>query len=422
MLHDKNFRSGKAGEVFAALYGANGPAAAPERYERIESAFITRFGPGAYRLFSAPGRTEIGGNHTDHNAGRVLAAAVSLDTAAAVRVNGGNTVRLLSEGYDGEFTVDLTDLAPRENEKGTTAALIRGVAARMAELGFRLGGFDAYASSTVLRGSGLSSSAAFEVLVAAIFDGLFNTGGMDAKLRAQIAQYAENRYFGKPCGLMDQMASSVGGLITIDFENAEAPVVEKVPFDFAATGYLLVVTDTGGSHEDLTHEYAAIPADMRAVAEHMGASKLREVNPEAFFSAIPNLRGKVSDRAMLRAMHFFGDNARVAAQVRALKAGNMQEFLRHVVESGDSSWRLLQNCAVIGSAEQGVTLALALSERCLSGRGAWRVHGGGFAGTVLAVVPEAALAEYVGGLGSVFGERACTVLTVRQPGAVEVNL
>lgn len=409
-------------DIFATLYGPAGAQAAPERFERIGKEFVKRFGQGEYRLFSAPGRTEIGGNHTDHNAGRVLAAAVSLDTIAAVRQNGTAAVRLQSEGYHGEFKVGLSALKPVESEKGTTAALIRGVAARMEELGFRTGGFDAYVSSTVLRGSGLSSSAAFEVLVAAILDGLFNASAMDAKLRAQIARYAENEYFGKPCGLMDQMASSVGGLITIDFKDDKLPVVEQVPFDFSSAGYLLAVTDTGGNHADLTHEYAAIPADMRSVAEAFGCGKLREVDPGAFYSEIPRLRGSVSDRAILRAMHFFGDNDRVVKQVRALVSGDMQEFFSHIVESGESSWKLLQNCAVGGSASQGVTLALALSERMLRGRGAWRVHGGGFAGTIQAFVPEAQLNAYVAEMESVFGEKACTVLSIRQPGAIEILL
>ena len=422
MAHSKEFGSYQAFEIYRALYGPAGVKAAPERYASLEREFFRRYGQGAYRIFSAPGRSEIGGNHTDHNAGRVLAAAVSLDTLAAVRPNGTGVVRMQSEGFADEFTVDLSVLQPQPQETGTTQALIRGVAARIAELGYRVGGFDGWVTSTVLRGSGLSSSAAFEVLIAAILDGLYNASEMDAKLRAQIARYAENTFFGKPCGLMDQMASSVGGLVAIDFADEAQPLVKKVPFDFAGTGYHLVVTDTGGSHADLTHEYAAIPGEMRAVAEVLGADKLRRVDPMEFWRQLPKLRQKVSDRALLRAMHFFGDNDRVTRQVQALTAGDMGAFFSHVIESGESSWKLLQNCAVGGSVEQGVTLGLAISEKLLRGRGAWRVHGGGFAGTIQAFVPDTALAEYVEELERVFGARASTVLSVRQPGAMEVIL
>ena len=422
MPQNKEFNSYQAFDLYAALYGKAGMKAAPARFEKLEAEFLRRYGGGAYRIFSAPGRTEIGGNHTDHNAGRVLAAAISLDTLAAVRPNNMSVIRLQSEGFDGEFSVDLSILKPVEAEQGTTVALIRGVAARMAELGYRIGGFDGYVTSTVLRGSGLSSSAAFEVLVAAILDGLFNAAEMDAKVRAQIARWAENNFFGKPCGLMDQMASSVGGLITIDFADDTQPQVKKVPFDFAGTGYLLVVTDTGGSHANLTPEYAAIPQEMRSVAAAFGAEKLRQVDPKDYWLKLPRLHGAVSDRALLRAMHFFGDNERVQKQVEALSSGDIEAFFTHIVESGESSWKLLQNCFAGGSTEQGVTLALAMSERLLRGRGAWRVHGGGFAGTIQAFVPESALGEYLNVMEQVFGEKACTVLSIRQPGAMEIKL
>lgn len=421
-MPEKNkFATSAAQEVFHGLYGPVAAQSAPARYEKLEKEFLRHFGGGEYRVFSAPGRTEIGGNHTDHQNGRVLAAAVSLDTIAAARATGGSVVRLRSEGYDREFSVDLSDLLPREGERETTNALIRGVAARMQEFGYFIGGFDAYVSSTVLKGSGLSSSAAFEVLIAAILDGLYNVGQMDAKLRAQIAKYAENVYFGKPSGLMDQMASSVGGLVTIDFADEQLPQVKKIPLDFESTGYVLVVTDTGGSHADLTYEYAAIPADMRAVAACFGQERLRTVNPDEFYRQITRVRMETSDRAILRAMHFFGDNARVERQAAALHQGDMEAFFAHIIESGESSWKLLQNCHVTGSAEQGVTLALALSERILRGRGAWRVHGGGFAGTIQAFVPKDALGDYVEELQRVFGPRTCTALHIRQPGAMELT-
>ncbi len=422
MPYHKDFSTYQALDTFAALYGPGNAKAAVGRYEALEKEFLSRYGNGAYRIFSAPGRTEIGGNHTDHQNGRVLAAAVSLDTIAAVRTTESSVVRLQSEGFEDEFIVDLNELMPREAERETTCSLIRGVAARMKEFGYFVGGFDAYVTSTVLKGSGLSSSAAFEVLVAAILDGLYNAGQMDPKLRAQVAKYAENVYFGKPSGLMDQMASSVGGLVTIDFEDEQLPEVKKVSFDFESTGYLLVVTDTGGSHADLTYEYAAIPADMRSVAEQFGCQRLREVDPSEFYRQIPLLREAASDRAILRAMHFFGDNDRVVQQADALVRGDMEAFFTHIIESGESSWKLLQNCHATGSAEQGVTLALALSERLLRGHGAWRVHGGGFAGTIQAFVPRALLHDYVDELSRVFGPRACTVLHIRQPGALEIIL
>lgn len=406
-------------QLFHDLYGADS-AQAPARLEALKETFFAAYGPGEVRFFSAPGRTEIGGNHTDHQHGRVLAAAVSVDTVAAVRPNGTHVVRLRSQGFDGEFIVDLSQLDVCPEEANTSYALIRGIAARMVQLGYAVGGFDAYVTSSVLRGSGLSSSAAFEVLLAAIFDALFNAANMDPVQRAIIAQYAENVYFGKPSGLMDQMASSVGSLVFIDFCDPADPKVERIDFDFEKNGYHLVVTDTGGSHDDLTPEYAAIPAEMTDVAQALGKNYLREVDVDQFYRSIGVLRHCVSDRAILRAAHFLGDDPRVAHEVRSLRQGDMEAFFTHVIESGESSWALLQNCYVPGSTAQNIPLALLLSRRILAGRGAWRVHGGGFAGTIQAFVPASTLDEYIAALEALFGQGACTVLSIRKYGAVEI--
>lgn len=416
-------KSGEGAARLATLYGGNENALAEQRarYAKLIERHEARFGKadGDICFFSAPGRTEIGGNHTDHNLGRVLAAAVNLDTVAAVTKSADGVIVVDSEGYR-PITVDTADLSVREDELGTTAALIRGVAARMAELGYKVGGFHATVTSNVLRGSGLSSSAAFEVLMAAILDGLYNGWVLDAKERAQIAQRAENLHFGKPCGLMDQMASSVGGLVTIDFKDP-TPVVEALPYDFKAKGYSLVVVNTGGDHGDLTDDYAAIPAEMKAVAAQFGKKVLREIDPAEMEAAIPKLRGKVSDRAILRALHFYDDNARVPMQVAALREDELDAFLSLVIESGESSWKLLQNVYARAQEEQ-MALALELSRRVLGGRGAWRVHGGGFAGTIQAFVPDGLLDAYVEKLEASFGAGACTVLSIRPEGAVMMEI
>ncbi len=419
----KNWKSNDSKQLFQSLYGAQADRA-PLRYEAMENKFFGYFGEGPYRVFSAPGRSEIGGNHTDHNYGKVLACAVSVDTVAFVRATEDMTIRYRSEGYCGEqeFSVNISDLSVSEKEYGSTNALIRGVAARMFQLGFRIGGFDMYVSSGVLKGSGLSSSAAFEVLTCAVLDGMYNDGKMDPVLRAQIAQYAENRYFGKPSGLMDQVASSVGALVTIDFEEPGKPQVERVEFDFAGADLFLVVVDTGGSHADLTDAYASITEEMGDVASYFGKSKLREVGYARFKDHLADLPGKVSDRAILRAIHFFDENDRVDREVAALKNKDIRAFLNNVIDSGDSSWKLLQNVYVGGSKEQGLALALAVSKPFLEGQGAWRVHGGGFAGTIQAFVPGPLLQGYVQLMNHLFRKEAATVLSIRQIGALEIRI
>ena len=362
--------------------------------------------------FSAPGRTEIGGNHTDHQHGCVIAAAVDMTTTAEVRLNGTNVIRVDSEGYK-PVEIGLNDLSVKESEKNTTAALIRGVAAAFAQRGYKLAGFDAKVKSTVLPGSGLSSSAAFEVLIGRILNGLFANNAVSAIEIAQIGQYAENVYYGKPSGLMDQMASSVGGLVFIDFNDPKTPIVEKVDYDFAHSGYTLCTIDAGADHADLTDEYAAIPAEMKQVARFFGKEVLREVDEKEFYKEIAELRKETGDRAVLRAIHFFNENKRVQLQVRALRNDNFDAFLHYVNESGMASWTLLQNVIPAGYIEkQDMALTIALCQQLLGGEGAVRVHGGGFAGTALAFVPNDKFERFKTGVEAVLGEGHCHKLSI----------
>ena len=391
----------------------------PAQKRGLDAGFEGAFGGVPERYFSAPGRTEIGGNHTDHQRGRVLAAAVNLDTLAAVRVNGSGTIRILSEGYP-LCVVELDQLEPVPAEVNTTPALVRGVAARFAQLGCRVEGFDAYCTSTVLPGSGLSSSAAYEVLIGTIINHLFFGGRVSQPEIARIGQYAENVFFGKPCGLMDQTASAVGNLVSIDFFDKENPVITPVDFDFSACGHALCIIDTRASHADLTDEYAAIPQEMKDICAHFGKEVLTQIPEEDFYAAIPALREACGDRAVLRAVHFYQDNARVPQQVAALREGNFDRFLELIAESGRSSWMYLQNVVPAGYKEhQDVAVSLALCQHYLRGRGACRVHGGGFAGTVQAFVPFDLLDSFRAGLDAVLGEGACHVLSIRPQGGVE---
>ena len=388
----------------------------------LDHGFADAFGTRPERYFSAPGRTEIGGNHTDHQRGRVLAAAVNLDTRAAVRENGTNTIRILSKGYP-MCTVTLDTLVPQPEEINSTPALIRGVAARFVELGCPVKGFDAYCESTVLPGSGLSSSAAFEVLIGTIINGLFFDGKISQPEIAQIGQYAENVFFGKPCGLMDQMASAVGTLVTIDFLDREKPVIEPVDFDFSACGHALCIIDSQASHADLTDEYAAIPGEIKAVAAAMGKEVLTQIDEADFFAALPRLRKQCGDRAVMRCIHFYQENARVPLQVAALQNGDFDGFLQLIKQSGYSSYMYLQNVIPAGYKEhQDVAVALALCEHYLNGRGAYRVHGGGFAGTVQAFVPFDILESFRAGIDAVLGSGACHVLSIRPQGGVEMTV
>ena len=366
--------------------------------------------------FSAPGRTEISGNHTDHQHGCVLAAAVNLETTAEVTLNGSNVIRVHSDGYP-TVEVDLTDLYPRKEEVNTTAALVRGVAAAFNQRGAKLKGFDAVVHSTVLPGSGLSSSAAFEVLFGTIFNELFFQKKLTAVEIAQIGQYAENIYFGKPSGLMDQMASSVGGMVFIDFADPKNPIVEKLDFDFAKTGYALCIIDSGADHADLTDEYAAVTRELKDVCALFQKGVLREIPMETFFAKLPKIRGLVPDRAILRAIHFYQENLRVRAQAYALKQNDFETFLQLTNESGRSSWMYLQNITPAGYVEhQEVAVALAMCDQLLQGRGAYRVHGGGFAGTVQAFVPTELLSDFKQKIETVLGKDSCHVLSIRPIG------
>ncbi len=394
------------------------------RYETITAGYEECYGKAQeLSYFSAPGRTEVGGNHTDHNHGCVLAAAVNLDIVAAAAKNDDNVVRLKSLEYPGMDVIDLNDLAPQEKEMEKAASLIRGVCARCRELGYTVGGFNAYTATQVLKGSGLSSSAAFEVVIVTAISHLFNNGAIDAVTAAQIAQYAENVYFGKPSGLMDQTASSVGGFTAIDFHDPKKPVLEKVDFDLAKYNHALCIVDTGGNHADLTGDYAAIPVEMKSVARLLGAEVLRDADEGEFWNRLGKLRQKVGDRAVLRAMHFFSDNRTAQEEAALLKAGDFDGFKEKIIASGRSSATRLQNVfACSNPSEQGLSLALAVSEKLLAGKGAWRVHGGGFAGTIQAFVPVEMLEEYRSAMEAVFGEGTCHVLSIRSAGGVQVKI
>ena len=394
----------------------------PKVKQQLDSCFFEVFQTMPERYFSAPGRTEISGNHTDHQHGCVLAGAVNLDTVAAVRVNGTNKIRIQSKGYP-MCEVSLEQLTPVESEINSTPALVRGVAARFAQFGCEVKGFDAYCESTVLPGSGLSSSAAYEVLIGTIINCLFFDKKLSAIEIAQVGQYAENVFFGKPCGLMDQMASSVGAMVFIDFKDPQAPVVEKIDFDFASAGHALCIIDTGADHADLTDEYAAVPGELKALCNILGEGELRSIPKMDFYSNIQRLREEVGDRAVLRAIHIYDENQRVKLQKKALQAGDFASFLSYVTESGLSSWRYLQNVIPAGRKEkQEVAFALTIAEKLLNGRGACRVHGGGFAGTIQAFVPNDLLEEFKNGIESVLGEGSCYVLSIRPQGGVEMEV
>ncbi len=390
-----------------------------ERYTRLIRRYAELFGDReGVQLISAPGRTEIGGNHTDHNHGRVLAAAVNLDALCAAGPRDDLKVRFYSEGYE-PVEIDLSDLSVRTEEEGTTAALIRGVAAGMKEAGYRIGGFDAAVTSTVAGGSGLSSSAALEVMLTGVLDSLYNRFDMPYVLRAQISKRAENEWFGKPSGLLDQMASAAGGLVTVDFRDTDCPEVEAVSYDFARKGYALVVVGTGGSHANLTDQYAAIPAEMKDVAKCFGQEVLRGLSAEQLTENAGRLRAKVSDRAILRAYHFIREDERVPLQVAALKEDRISDFLKLIIDSGRSSYMYLQN-VFADSRDQSLSLALCMAEEQLRRDGAWRIHGGGFAGTTLNFVPLGKVNDFVKIMENAFGKDACKVLNIRPVGAARI--
>ena len=416
--------------IFTVLYGENETVQKEqrERYIDLLNKFSSKYGEKEVEIFSSPGRTEVGGNHTDHQLGRVLAGAVNLDNIAIVAKNDSDTIKISSVGYP-EFEVDLNDLTIDESKFSTSTSLVKGIAYRLKELGYKIGGFEAVIEGRVPEGSGLSSSASFEVLIGAIFSHLFNNGKLDPVENAKIGQWAENNFFGKPCGLMDQTACSVGGFITIDFKDAANPIVKSLDFDFAKTGYSLVITNTGGSHANLDSEYALLPGEMKAVAKELGEEVLRPLSLETVVENIPNIRGRVGDRALLRAIHFQMENNRVVDEVEALESNDFKKFLDLVIESGNSSYMYNQNIYAQTQdnfdrkmADQGVALGLALSDIVLKGSGAWRVHGGGFAGTIQAFVPNDKLEEYISTLENTFGKGNCHKLFIRSKGSIKVEL
>ena len=394
------------------------------RFLEVLDAFKELFDKEEQRevaLFSAPGRTEIGGNHTDHNHGLVLAGGISLDAIAVAAKNDDGVIRIKSAGYPMD-EVDCTDLAVKAEEEGRSKAIVRGIAARFKELGYNVGGFDATTASQVLSGSGLSSSAAFEVLVCTMLNYLYNDGKVDPVEIAKISQYSENVYFGKPCGLLDQMACSVGGFVRIDFEDTSKPIIEKIDFDFGKFDHSLVIVDTKGSHSDLTDEYAAVRSEMEAVAGYFGKSVLREVDKDDVLKNAGDIAKKISERAVLRALHFYGENEKVIAQTKALKEGDFDSFKELIIASGRSSYMYNQNVYTCKAPKnQPLSLALMVSEQILSGKGAWRVHGGGFAGTIQAFVPNDLIGEYTDAMKSIFGDDACYVLSIRPFGGVQIH-
>ena len=403
------------------------PAQYDEQYERFLDVlsdfgeYFDKNGEREVSLFSAPGRTEVCGNHTDHNHGRVLAAGISLDAIAVASKNDTGIVSIKSKGYPMDvISCDALDVD--ENNFGKSSELIRGILSRFKQLGYHIGGFDATTASKVLSGSGLSSSAAFEVLVCTILNHLYNDGKIDPVTIAQISQYAENVYFGKPCGLLDQMACSVGGFVTIDFNDPSKPIIKKVDFDFASCGHSLCIVDTKGDHSDLTDEYAAVRAEMEAVAAFFGKKVLRELDKKTVIENAAEIRAAVNDRAVLRAIHFFNDDERVVKEVEALENGNFELFKKLTIESGLSSYLYNQNVYACGfPLSQPLSLALAVSEEILKGKGAWRVHGGGFAGTIQAFVPDELLDEYKNTMNSIFGADACYVLSIRPMGGAKLD-
>jgi len=416
-------QSGKYDEQLHSLYPFS-PEQARSRAMSVVFGLQQTFSPPSGTpavLFSAPGRTELGGNHTDHQGGHVLCGSIDLDILACAAPNGTHTIRILPERQQ-PLTVTPDDLSPHPEEHGTSLALVRGMASRVAQWGYPLSGFDAYLTSAVPVGSGLSSSAAFEVLLGNMLSYFCCGNTLDPLTIAKSGQWTEHRYFGKPCGLMDQIACSVGGMVSIDFSSFDEPVISKVNFDFSQSGHILCIIDTGSSHADLSHEYAAITAEMRSVAEYFGKNSLREVSEADFMAALPALRSACGDRAVLRAKHFFDEDHRAVAQAEALAAGDFSQFLRLVNASGFSSSLLLQNTwSVSDPRHQAIPLALAVGQDLLDGRGAIRVHGGGFGGTVQAFVPRKLLPRFQRGMEQVFGPGACRTLSLRPYGGTHIE-
>ena len=415
-------KNGSLDEKLITLYGKDALDLAKKRYTNAIDSFTSLYGDGELHLFSVAGRSELSGNHTDHNKGCVVAASISLDIIAVAVATSGSTIRVKSEGFD-EDVVDISTYTEPDSAKyGTSGSIIAGMCAGLRASGHRTGGFSAYTTSSVLKGSGLSSSAAFEDMIGTIESHLYNDGNVDNVEISKLSQWAENNFFGKPCGLMDQVACAVGGIVAIDFEDTKDPVITPISFDITAAGYNLCIVNTGGNHADLTDDYASVPAEMKAVAAYFGKEVLRQVDESEVIAAIPALREKVGDRAIMRALHFFEENRRVAKQKAALENGDLSAFFDNVKASGRSSFCYLQNVYTTKNlTEQGLSLALCLAERILGEKkAAWRVHGGGFAGTIQAFVPSESVSEFKSAMDACFGKDACIVLNIRPVGACKL--
>lgn len=419
----EKLQSSKAKALLSKMYGEEQLSDQMARYSTLIKSFQEHFGDGELALFSSPGRCEIGGNHTDHNHGKVLAGSINMDTiAAAVKVD-EPTITFISEGYPGKFVVDLTQQEAIA-EEAATLSLVRGIVSGFKEMGYAAGGFKAYISSNVIPASGLSSSASFEMLIGSILNTFYNEEKLDAIALSKIGKYAENKYWNKPSGLLDQMACAYGGLITIDFADPEQPVVQPVNYDFQSSGYSLVIVNTGGNHADLTEDYAAVPNEMHAIAKALDAEVCRDLSPEDIYRNLNSLREQCGDRAVLRALHFFAENDRVDAQVEALQAGQLDQFLELITDSGNSSWKWLQNCyQETDVRHQGITVTLALTESYLKaiGTGACRVHGGGFAGVILTILPNEEATKYARFIQDTMGT-STYIINVREQGAICLDL
>jgi len=421
MISSSAIETGRLDEALGQLYGLEEQGRQRIRYALIADSYAATFGADPSSFFSSPGRTELGGNHTDHNNGRVLAAAVHLDKVAAATATDDMRVRMTTEAFDEEVVVDLRNLEARESERGSSAGLLRGIAAYLKQAGYRIGGWNAYVQSKVAMGSGLSSSAAVEMLITEIFSSLYNDGGIGTVEKAIAGQRAENHYFGKPCGLMDQLACAHGGIVALDFAQPGAPKLSPVDYYFTDHGYSLCILDTGSSHADLTDDYASIPREMGCVAEYLGAETLRGVPVSKLHARLGEVRTHCGDRALLRALHFYSEHDRAGAMAGALERGETENYLELVRSSASSSWRFLQNCIPSHGREQGLALALGLSEELLGESGAIRVHGGGFAGTAQVYVAKDRLETYRRHIEGVFGRGALQELAVRPQGVVSLK-
>ncbi len=416
-----NIQQGKYDNDFMMLYGETEKARV--RYYDACVEFEKLYNNTEdIRIFSAPGRTEVGGNHTDHQHGSVVAGGVDMDVISIVGINNSNTIRVKSKGYDMDV-IEVDDLSKNDKENGRASALIRGVCAKFVEMGYEISGFNAYTTSNVLKGSGLSSSAAFEVLIGNILNNLFAKSEVSAIEIAKIGQFAEREYFGKPCGLLDQMASSLGGFTYADFNNPQDPITETINLDIRDFGYTLCVVDTGGNHANLTQDYADITIECKQISNALGVEFLREADIDKFYSSLADLRNQFGERAVLRAFHFFNEQERVLKQREALLKGDFKAFLKLVNESGQSSFDYLQNLySTTAVKEQGLSLAIALTKKFLGDDGACRVHGGGFAGTIQCYIPTSRLDEYKQMIEAVYGKDTCSVLSIRPVGGYEIKL